>query len=92
MNSVTPTVTANEAKARLGAMLEMAQREPVTITRHGRPSAVLLSAVDYEKIKELFDHLEDQYWYSRAMEAEAEGFIGVEEGEKFLTEIRNAQD
>ena len=49
-----PTVTANEAKARFGAIMEHAQREPVTITRHGRPSTVILSAAEKMKSRQRF--------------------------------------
>lgn len=40
-----PTVGAYEAKTRLSALLDMVERgERVTITRHGRPVAVLVPA------------------------------------------------
>jgi prevent-host-death family protein len=43
------TVTALEAKNRFGELLDKAQREPVTVTKQGRPSVVVLSVIDYEK-------------------------------------------
>jgi hypothetical protein len=36
--------------------------------------------------------MEDYYWAKLAYEAEKEGFIGVEESEKLLAEIRDAKD
>lgn len=44
----------SEAKARLSELVEQATRthERVSITRHGRPAAVLLSADDFEAIQE----------------------------------------
>lgn len=45
--------TAAEIQKRFGAYSEIAQREPVTITNHGRDSLVLLSARDYERLKSM---------------------------------------
>ncbi|MES2413292.1 MAG: type II toxin-antitoxin system Phd/YefM family antitoxin [Pseudomonadota bacterium] len=44
------TVSALEAKNRLGQILDAAQREPVTITRHGRPYVVVIAVDDYEAL------------------------------------------
>lgn len=48
------TVPLSEAKDKLSAMVEQAERthEIVTITRHGRPAAVLMSADDLESLHE----------------------------------------
>ncbi len=43
------TFTALEAKNRLGQVIDAAQREPVTVTRQGRPSVVILSAEEYQR-------------------------------------------
>lgn len=48
-------VTAAEFQKRFGRFREAAQREPVTVTSHGRESVVLVSAVDfaeYQKLKQ----------------------------------------
>ena len=45
------SMSAHDAKARFGQLLDTARREPVTIEKHGRPVAVMLS-------KEEFDELE----------------------------------
>jgi len=42
-------LTANEAKTQFGDLLRKAQREPVQITRNGKPVAV--TAEDYEQIE-----------------------------------------
>ncbi|MBW8065838.1 MAG: type II toxin-antitoxin system prevent-host-death family antitoxin, partial [Ferrovum sp.] len=42
------TVTSVEAQNRFGELLDNAQREPVTITRRGRPVAFLLSPADMQ--------------------------------------------
>jgi prevent-host-death family protein len=43
------TITALEAKTRFGEVLETAQRQPVSITRNGRPSVVMISAESYQR-------------------------------------------
>lgn len=48
-----PTTNASEFQRRFGEFSEMARREPVTITRHGRPSLVVLAAEDYERLQEI---------------------------------------
>lgn len=45
------TVAATEAKNRLGAILDAAQREPVVIRRQDRDIAVLLSMADYDRLR-----------------------------------------
>ena len=39
---------AAHAKTNFGALLDSAQREPVTITKQGRPVAVVMSMQEYE--------------------------------------------
>jgi len=46
-------MSANRAKARFGELLDTARREPVTIEKHGRPVAVVLSTEDYEELEAL---------------------------------------
>lgn len=45
------TVPATEAKNRLGAILDDAQRGPVVISRQDRAIAVVLSMADYERLR-----------------------------------------
>lgn len=49
------TVSASDLQARIGEVSDLARREPVTVTQPGRPSLVLLSAEDYERLKRLED-------------------------------------
>ena len=49
----TRYISATEAKQRLAALLDAAQREPVTIRRQKRDVAVLLSAQEYERLRGL---------------------------------------
>lgn len=44
---------AADAKNRFGELLDTAQREPVTIEKHGRAVAVVVSAEDYRELEEL---------------------------------------
>ncbi len=46
-------ISANAAKARFGELLDKARREPVTIEKHGRPVAVVLSTEEYEELEAL---------------------------------------
>ena len=45
------TTNASEFQKRLGEFSDIARREPVTITRHGRANLVLLAAEDYERLR-----------------------------------------
>jgi prevent-host-death family protein len=44
-------VAATEAKNRLGAILDDAQREPIVVRRQDRDIAVILSMADYERLR-----------------------------------------
>ncbi len=44
------SVTSVEAQNRFGQLLDMARREPVTVTRHGRPAAFIVSPQDMEEL------------------------------------------
>ena len=46
-------VSATDAKQRLAALLDAAQREPVVIRRHERDVAVILSAQEYDRLRGL---------------------------------------
>jgi len=45
------TVSATDAKQRLAALLDAAQREPVLIRRQNRDVAVIMSAEEYDRIR-----------------------------------------
>ena len=45
------SVAATEAKNRLGAILDEAQREPIVIRRQERDIAVVLSMAEYERLR-----------------------------------------
>ncbi len=47
------SVSATDAKQRLAALLDAAQREPIVIRRQNRDVAVIMSAEEYERIRDL---------------------------------------
>ena len=76
------TITAADAKNAFGKFLDMAQREPVVVTKNNRPVGVFLSLED----------LEDTIWAERARAAITEGFIGPEASEKLIRQLIDAED
>ncbi len=48
------TLTANEAKARFDEFIDMAQREPVRVIRHERVVGVMVSAQDYDAMRQFY--------------------------------------
>ena len=48
------TLTANEAKTQFGQLIDMAQREPVRLTRRDRVVGVLVSAQDYDAMRQFY--------------------------------------
>jgi prevent-host-death family protein len=46
------TVTSVEAQNRFGQLLDTVQREPVTITRHGRTAAFIVSPQDMKDLQD----------------------------------------
>ena len=47
------SISATDAKQRLAALLDAAQREPVVIRRQNRDVAVIMSAEEYERLRDL---------------------------------------
>jgi len=45
------TLTAKDAKYRLGCLIDLAQAEPVLIAKHGRPVVVVLAVEQFEQLK-----------------------------------------
>ena len=46
-------MSATDAKQRLAALLDAAQREPVLIRRQNRDVAVIMSAEEYQRIRKI---------------------------------------
>ena len=47
------TIAAADAKTNFGALLDKAQREPVTISKNGRAVAIVMSVAAYEEQQRL---------------------------------------
>jgi prevent-host-death family protein len=83
------TIAAKDAKNGFGRMLDAVQREPVTIEKHGRAVAVVLSLEEYQRL----EALDDAWWAARAQQAIEEGdWLGPEESAKWLNELLDAED
>ena len=48
-----PIVTSAEAQKNFGRYREQALADPVFVTQYGKPSVVIISAAEYERLKEL---------------------------------------
>jgi prevent-host-death family protein len=57
------TLTANQAKTQFGQFVDMAQREPVRVTRRDRVVGVLVSAEDFEAMRQFFAN---RLWHALA--------------------------
>ncbi|HHJ15753.1 MAG TPA: type II toxin-antitoxin system Phd/YefM family antitoxin [Gammaproteobacteria bacterium] len=75
-------LSAKDAKNRFGELMDTVQREPVSIEKHGRPVAVVLSEVAYEKMK--LEHLQAMLAVGEAQLDRGEGI----DGEEFFEELR----
>lgn len=67
-------LTVTEARERFSEVVETAEREPVFLTKHGRRQAVVLSAVQYDRMLELVEDAED-------LAAADEAMAAIEQGE-----------
>jgi prevent-host-death family protein len=50
-------ISVSQAQDRLSQVLEDVQKEPITITRHGEPVAVILSYEEYRHLSEVKAYL-----------------------------------
>lgn len=78
------TVTLSEVRSTLSSVVERveATHERVTITRNGRPAAVLISPDDLDALEETLDVLSDPNTMRRLREGEAAVDVGdvIDEG------------
>lgn len=51
--------SASKARANFNEVLAFAKREPVEIEKHGKPAVVILDAMEFEKLVEYIEDLED---------------------------------
>ncbi len=65
-------VTSVEAQSRFGELIERAQREPIEMTRRGRPVAYVVSEHDIRELGDLRRRREDAVrWYASYRRATA---------------------
>ncbi len=65
-------VTSVEAQNRFGELIDRAQREPIEITRRGRPVAYVVSEHDLKAIQDLRKRREETVnWYANYRRATA---------------------
>ena len=75
------SLTANEAKTHFGELLLKAQKEPVQISRNGKPVAVVISMDEYDAI----DKLKLKLLKLRAAEADNEA--SLVDGNSFFNDL-----
>lgn len=83
------TLPLSEVRSRLSAVVERVEttHERVTITRNGRPAAVLVSPADLEALEETVDVLSDPLTMHRLREGEAAVAAGEVLDEASLREL-----
>lgn len=79
-------VSATEAKTHFGKYISAALSEPITISKTGHETIVMISKKEYDRL----EACEDAYWYAKALLAEKSGYLGEEEGKKIIEKLRNA--
>lgn len=83
------TVTAADLQKQFGRYRDIAQREPVSVTHHGRESLVVLSADEYKRLKSLDQRRALFAWELSDQEDEALGAVEVPgDGARFDQEYR----
>lgn len=76
-------ISAKDAKNKFGEMLDTVQREPVTIEKHGRAVAVVMSAHEYQEMK--LERLRAKLAVGKGQLDRGEGT----EGETFFAQLLN---
>lgn len=67
------TFTANEAKTHFGEFIDLAQKEPVRVMRRDRVVGVMVSASDYEAMREFYANRLQHTLNASADHAKAQG-------------------
>lgn len=74
------TIPASEMKQRFGACIEAAQAEPILVERSGRPSVVVVSVTEYQRLQ----RIEENSWGALAQQAREDGLLSDEETAAWL--------
>jgi prevent-host-death family protein len=75
------TATALELKNNLGKFIDLAQKSPVLVTKHNRPSVWLIRADDTEDILDFYE--------ARSIEKSV-AYIGTKETTSLFSRLKNA--
>lgn len=78
-------VSATEAKVNFGRYMATALSEPVTVSKTGRETIVMISKQEYDRL----EACEDAYWGMRALLAEKTGYLGEEDGKQIIEKLLN---
>jgi prevent-host-death family protein len=71
--------SVQDGKARFSELIDSAEREPQTVTKHGRPAAVVVAAEEYERLRR----------FERLMTASfAETLLAAPQGDVVITRGR----
>ncbi len=71
------TFSANEAKTQFGQFIDLAQREPVRVMRRDRVVGVMVSAQDYEAMREFYANRLQHTLADTAVQSERAGMTPV---------------
>ena len=85
-------ITSVELHKKLGQTIDDAQREPVVVTKHGRPHAVIVSAAYFEQLQRAVRRARLTGSLTPAEAAAAEAAVVPSESEqrRFLLELEAA--
>jgi len=61
------TMSVAEARRNLAAVLNESAQQPVVIERRGKPAAVVLTAQEFERMRDALDDLDDVAAFDAAM-------------------------
>ena len=86
MEGVMKVVSATEAKTNFGRYISAALSEPITISKTGHETIVMISKKEYDRL----EACEDAYWGVRALLAEKSGYLGEEEGKQIIEKLLSA--
>jgi len=89
------TKTSAEAQNQFGQLLDTVQREPVVITRHGRPAAIIISPRDMEELTTIKERrakaVKDlDAWRAMALKSVTPAAAALTDVNEELSEVRNA--
>ncbi|PIQ92395.1 MAG: prevent-host-death protein [Parcubacteria group bacterium CG11_big_fil_rev_8_21_14_0_20_39_22] len=88
MGNTNTIFSAKEAKNNFGRLLDDARESPVSIEKHGRRVAVVVSSKDYDE----FEKIRDAYWGEAAKRARSKGYLGLKKSNNFLSGILDASN